>query len=64
MDGDVLCRNDDSIGVGLVLLGRKCEVGGGVPFDDVIGGACESFLVEAVLENIPLGSHRFVTYNE
>lgn len=55
----LLCRNDHRIGVGLLLDGAPREIGG-VPLDDVVGGAREALLVEAVLEDVALGRHHRV----
>ena len=51
---DVLWGDDDGVGVWLdcVVVGWELR---GVALDDVVGGACESFLVEAVLEYGALG---------
>lgn len=52
----LLCRNDHRIGVRLLLDGICREVGGVSP-DDVVGGAREALLVEAVLEDVALRCH-------
>lgn len=49
-------RYDDCIRVGLLVDGGGCEVGG-VAFDDVIGSASETLLVETVLEDVALRCH-------
>jgi hypothetical protein len=48
--------DDDGVGVGLLLDCGGGEVGR-VALDDVVGGARQSLLVEAVLEDVALRCH-------